>query len=149
VLASRSLGGGSRRRGGAPTRPGGPRVVGAGVDSDPGGTPIIISRADYTSGTVRVWRLADGAPVGEPLTSHTGRVTVVAGGMLPDGIPVIISGHMDGTVQVWRTADSTAVTPPLHLPDAVEAVAFHGNDIITAAGTDIAVHQSALQRPMR
>jgi hypothetical protein len=69
--------------------------------------------------------------------------------MLPDGPPVIISGHMDGTVRVWPTADGTAVTPPLHLRDTVEAAALHGNDIITAAGTDIAGHQSALQWLMR
>ena len=41
---------------------------------------------------MRVWRLADGAPVGEPLTGHRGGVDAVAVGALPDGTPVIVSG---------------------------------------------------------
>jgi WD40 repeat protein len=50
-----------------------------------------------------VWRLANGSPVGEPLTGHNDKVYAVAAG-LPDGTPVIISGG-DGTARVWRTAD--------------------------------------------
>ena len=60
----------------------------------PDGTPVIISGGG--DGTVRVWRLADGTPVGEPLTGHDGAVTAVAAGALPDGTPVIISGGGDG-----------------------------------------------------
>jgi hypothetical protein len=56
---------------------------------------------------VRVWRLADGTPVGEPLGGHGGSVNAVAVGTLPDGTPVIVSGADDGTVRVWRLADST------------------------------------------
>jgi len=33
----------------------------------PDGTPVIVSGGDYRDATVRVWRLADGTPVGEPL----------------------------------------------------------------------------------
>jgi WD40 repeat protein len=73
----------------------------------------------------------------------------VAAGALPDGTPVIISGGKDGTVRVWRTADGTAVLAPLDLSDSVQAVAVHGDVIITAAGADIAVHQPALPQPMR
>jgi WD40 repeat protein len=108
----------------------------------PDGTPVIISGSgiaigDY--GAVRVWRTADGTPVGEPLTGHDG-VGAVAAGTLPDGTPVIISGGDDGAVRVWRTADGTPLLPPLNLPESVRAVAVHGNVIITAAGADIAVH---------
>ena len=39
----------------------------------PDGTPVIISGGE--DGTVRVWRTADGTPVGEPLTGHDGPVT--------------------------------------------------------------------------
>ena len=68
---------------------------------------------------MRVWRLADGTPVGEPLTGHDGGVYAVAAGALPDGTPVIISGGSDGTVRVWRTADGTPIVPPLDLPESV------------------------------
>jgi WD40 repeat protein len=115
----------------------------------PDGTPVLISGGGYGDATVRVWRLADGAPVGERLRGHRGAVSAVAARALPDGTPVIISGGSDGTVRMWRTADGTPVMPSLHLPDPVQAVALHGNVIITAAGTDIAVHQPALPRSMR
>ena len=97
---------------------------------------------------MRVWRLADGTQVGEPLR-HGGPVRAVAAGALPDGTPVIISGGGGGTVRVWRTADGTPLVPPLNLPESVRAVAVHGHLIITAAGADIAVHQPALPRLMR
>jgi WD40 repeat protein len=113
----------------------------------PDGTPVIISSG--LDGTVRVWRMADGTPVGEPLAGHDGWVTAVAAGALPDGTPVIISGGGDGTVRVWRMADGTPVGEPLHSPESVRAVAVDGNVIITASGADIAVHQPALPRPMR
>jgi WD40 repeat protein len=76
-------------------------------------------------------------------------VCAVAAGALPDGTPIIISGGSEGTVRVWRLADGTPLAPSLHLPRSVRAVAVHGNSIITAAGTDIAVHQLELPRPIR
>ena len=88
----------------------------------PDGTPVIISGG--SDGTVRVWRTADGTPVGEPLTGHDARCTRWRLGALPDGTPVIISGGSDGTVRVWRTADGTPVGEPLTGHDgAVPAVA--------------------------
>jgi WD40 repeat protein len=33
----------------------------------PDGTPVIVSGGGYRDGTVRVWRLADGAPLVPPL----------------------------------------------------------------------------------
>jgi WD40 repeat protein len=112
----------------------------------PNGTPVIISGGG--DGTVRVWRTADGAPLGEPLTGHHGPVNAVAAGALPDSTSVIISGGDDGTVRVWRTADGAPLVPPLNLPGSVRAVAVHGNAIITAAGANIAVHQPALPQPI-
>jgi WD40 repeat protein len=94
----------------------------------PDGTPVIISGGD--DGTVRVWRLADGTPVGEPLTGHDGTVRAVAAGTLPDGTPVIISGGDDGTVRVWQPADGTPVGEPLSLPEAVDGIAVRGNIIV-------------------
>ena len=125
---------------------GGPvRAVAAGTLPD--GTPVIISGGDDC--TVRVWRTADGTPVGDPLTGHTDWVWAVAAGALADGTPVIISGDHDRTVRVWRTADGTLLVPPLNLSGSVQAVAVHGNVIITAAGADIAVHELALPRLVR
>ena len=109
------------------------------VGALPDGTPVIVSGGG--DGTVRVWRLADGTPVGEPLRGHDGGVHAVAVGALPDGTPVIVSGGRDGMVRVWRLADGTPLVPPLDLPESVSGIAVHGNVIVTAAGADIAVHQ--------
>ena len=81
------------------------------VGALPDGTPALISGGDDK--TVRVWRLADGAPVGEPLRGHAGGVHAVAVGVLPDGTPVVISGGVDKTVRVWRLADGAPVGEPL------------------------------------
>ena len=75
------------------------------VGALPDGTPVIVSGGGISDGTVRVWRLADGAPVGEPLTGHPGGVYAVAVGALPDGTPVVVVGGGAGTVRVWRLAD--------------------------------------------
>jgi hypothetical protein len=61
------------------------------VGSLPDGIPVIVSGG--ADGTVRVWRLADGSPVEEPLTGHGGWVNAVAVGSLPDGTPIIVSGR--------------------------------------------------------
>ena len=98
---------------------------------------------------MRVWRLADGSPVGEPLTGHTAGVTTVAVGALPDGTPVIVSGSFDTTVRLWRLADGTSAVPPLHLTDWAWAVVVYGNVIVTTAGADISVHRPALPWLMR
>ena len=96
------------------------RVNAVAVGALPDGTPVIVSGSnralnDYRADdTVRVWRLADGTPVGEPLTGHTSWVNAVAVGALPDGTPVIVSGsHDDATVRVWRLADGAPVGEPL------------------------------------
>ena len=110
----------------------------------PDGTPVVISGG--SDGTVRVWRLADGTPVGKPLTGHRGAVRVwrladgtpvgkpltghrrwvnaVAAGALPDGTPVIISAGDAETVQMSRLADGTPVGKPLR---------GHANRVITVA----------------
>ena len=120
-------------------------VAAVAVGALPDGTPVIVSGGEYRDGTVRVWRLADGAPVGEPLRGHADAVAVAVGAP-PDGTPVIISGGSEGTVRVWRLADGAPVVPPLDLPESVWHVAVHGDIIVTATGSDIAVHQPALPR---
>jgi WD40 repeat protein len=107
----------------------------------PDGTPVIISGGMDGMG-VRVWRLADGTPVGEPLTGHDFGVSAVAAGVLPDGTPVIISGGgPDGTVRVWRLADGHPVGEPLTGHDGwVAAVAAgalpDGTPVIISGGWD-------------
>ena len=108
----------------------------------PDGTPVIISGGG--DGTVRVWRLADGAPLGEPLRGHDGTVGAVAAGALPDGTPVIISGGHDMTVRVWRLADGTPVGQPLRgHQGTVQAVAAgalpDGTPVIISGGHDMTV----------
>ena len=70
------------------------------------GRPVVIS-GSY-DGTVRVWDLATGTPVGDPFTGHTGEVTAVAAAEL-DGRPVVISGSTDRTVRVWDLARQRAM----------------------------------------
>jgi WD40 repeat protein len=95
-------------------------------------------------GTVRVWRLADGAPIGKPLIGHTDRVLAVAVGQLRDDTPVIVSGGADQTVRVWLLADGNPLGRPLWLSGSVKGITIHGTIIVTAARVGIAVHQLAL-----
>jgi WD40 repeat protein len=105
----------------------------------PDGTPVIIGGG--TDGMVRVWRMADGTPLGEPLAGHHGPVAAVAAGALPDGTPVIISGGTDGMVRVWRMADGTPLGEPLaghHGPVAAVAAGAlpDGTPVIISGGWD-------------
>ena len=74
------------------------------------GRPVVVSGGDH--GTVRVWELASGAPVGEPFNGHVGAVWSVAVGEL-DARPVVVSGGEDGTVRVWDLATGAPVGGPL------------------------------------
>ena len=105
----------------------------------PDGTPVIISGSGDC--TVRVWRLADGTPIGEPLRGHDGPVWAVAAGALPDGTAVIISGGDDRTVRVSRLADGTTIGEPLRgHTNGVRAVATgtlpDGTPVIISGGRD-------------
>jgi len=113
------------------------------------GSRVIISGGNDT--TVRVWRLDDGTPVGEPLRGHYGAVNAVAAGTLPDGTPVIISGGSfgDQTVRVWRLADGTPASEPMALLQSIRGVAVHGNVIVAAVGTGLIACQPTLAQPIR
>ena len=106
----------------------------------PDGSPVIIGGENL--GAVRVWRLADGTPVREPLHAHTALVRAVATGHLPDGSPVVVSGDTNGTVQVWRLADGTPVGEPLRahtgsLSALVTGVLPDGTPVIVSSGRDV------------
>ena len=74
------------------------------------GRPVIVSGGG--DGTVRVWDLATGAPIGQPLTGHTGAVSRWRSPQL-DGRPVVVSGSGDETVRVWDLATGAPVGDPL------------------------------------
>ena len=94
---------------------------------------------------MRVWRLTDGAPLGD----HGGAVTAVAVGGLPDETPVIVSGGDDGTVRAWRLPDGNPLGPPLWLTGRVADLAMHDSMVVAAAGADIAIHLPAFLRSAR
>jgi WD40 repeat protein len=70
---------------------------------------------------VRVWDLASGAPLGEPLTGHYGGVRAVAFGEL-DGRAIALSGGEDGTVRIHELIGNPGST--LTVGSTVHAVAF-------------------------
>ena len=109
------------------------------VGALPDGTPVIaMCSGHHPDYAVRVWQLADGTAVADPIPDRGVRALAV--GTL-DGASVIVSGSADGMVRVRRLADGASLVPPLDLSEWVYDVAVHGEAIITAAGTDIAVHR--------
>ncbi len=74
------------------------------------GRPVVISGSEDRS--VRVWDLATGAPIGQPLTGHTSWVRAVAAAEL-DGRPVVISGSEDRSVRDWDLATGAPMGDPL------------------------------------
>ncbi|MFB7618585.1 hypothetical protein [Kitasatospora sp. NPDC056181] len=75
---------------------------------------------------LRVWGLATGHLVGEPLTGHTNAVLAVTCTVL-DGRPIAVTASRDDTVRLWdlRAQEAIAVVP-INAPTSVS---------ITAAGT--------------
>jgi WD40 repeat protein len=89
--------------------------------------------------TVRVWDLAAGAPLGEPLTGHSDRILALAVAEV-EGRPVAVSAGWDGTVRVWDLAAGAPLGEPLtgHT-DGVLAVAvgeLEGRPVAVSAGWD-------------
>jgi WD40 repeat protein len=105
------------------------------------GRPVVVSGG--RDGTVRVWDLARGSPVGQPLTGHQrslfGGVTAVAVAEL-EGRPVVVSGGLDGVVRVWDLARGTPVGEPLtgHQGGvtAVAVAELEGRPVVVSGGGD-------------
>ena len=92
---------------------------------------------------VRVWDLATGEQVGEPLTGNAHPVLAVATGVV-DGRPVAVAGGEDRAVRVWDLATGQQVGAELVFPDAVSvlAVAQDGR-LAVAFGSEVAVLAAA------
>jgi WD40 repeat protein len=121
------------------------------------GRPIAVTASD--DDMVRVWDLATGTPIAEPLTGPTHRVVAVATAVLPDGRPVAVTGSDDATVRVWDLATYAPLGRPLTghtgrvravacavLPDG-RPVAVTGSDDATVRVWDLATG-TPLGRPL-
>jgi WD40 repeat protein len=114
---------------------------------------VIISGSK--DGTVRVWDLAEGRLLYEPLTGHDREVSAVAVTEV-NARPVLVSGGKDGTLRVWDLVTGASLYGPLtghndeigHLVDpfdqensvsAVVAAELNGLPIIVSGGRDGAV----------
>jgi WD40 repeat protein len=74
-------------------------------------------------GTVRIWDLATGTPIGDPLTGHRDWVTALACTVIDDRPVAVTAGGHDGTVRIW---DLTTGTPIDDRPVAVTAGGHDG-----------------------
>ncbi|MGX1887831.1 caspase family protein [Streptomyces sp. NPDC055287] len=101
------------------------------------GRYIVVSGGE--DGTVRRWDLADGVPMGEPLTGHRGAVRAVATGTI-EGQAVVVSAGQDGTLRRWDLVDGMHLGEPMtgHQGPArtVAVVAANGRSIIVSGGED-------------
>ena len=87
----------------------------------PDGQRIVTQSDDHH---LRVWNAATGAPIGAPLTGHTGVVRSVA--FSPDGQRIVSCGsYQDNTVRLWDARTGAPIGAPLtgHT-DLVRSVAF-------------------------
>ncbi|MGW1177231.1 hypothetical protein ACWD4P_26395 [Kitasatospora sp. NPDC002543] len=74
------------------------------------GRAVVVTGGD--DGTVRLWDVATGEAVGEPMTDHTGRVHAVAAAEL-DGRAVAVSAGTDEAVRIWDLTTRRLLHPPL------------------------------------
>ncbi|MFJ6621511.1 hypothetical protein ACIQOW_28550 [Kitasatospora sp. NPDC091335] len=101
------------------------------------GRPVVVTGGE--EGTVRLWDLATGEPVGEPMTGHTQLIRSVATAE-PDGRPVAVSGGVDRTVRVWDLRTRRLLHPPLtgHTGwvTAVDTAVVRGRTVAVTCGED-------------
>jgi len=109
-------------------------VVGGvrGVAFSPVGKLLASADAD---GTVRLWNLVTGQPVGASLRTDTGWVSGVA--FSPDG-KLLASADDDGTVRLWDPATGQPVGAPLPADTggSVNGVAFSPDGTLLASADD-------------
>jgi WD40 repeat protein/serine/threonine protein kinase len=103
--------------------------------------------------TIRLWDMATGQPLSEPLRGHESAVTSVA--FSPDG-KMIASGSWDKTIRLWDIATQRALGEPLRGHEgAVVCVAFSPDGRTVASASDDAtirmwdtVKACALREPL-
>ena len=83
-------------------------------------------------GTVRLWDVARGREIGDPMTGHVGAVRAVA--FSPDG-QTIASGGDDRTVRLWARASRRQVVSPIRLEDAATCIAFSPDGTLLAVAS--------------
>ena len=87
----------------------------------------------YNDGTMRVWDLRDGTPVGEPLQGHDGEVNSIAFSSDSDRA---VSGSDDLTVRIWDVCDGVQIGEPLRgHEEIVWTVAFSPDGSRIASGS--------------
>lgn len=95
-------------------------VIGKPISGDYGGcesvsTAILDGRklilTGELNGTISVWDLATGQPVGVPLNNQK-RVNVLSA-VEVDGRPIVVSGDNEGTVRAWDLATGMSMGEPL------------------------------------
>ena len=88
--------------------------------------------AGGSDGTVRLWDVPGGRPIGQPLTGHADQILSVA--FSPDG-KTLAAGGSDGTVRLWDVPGGRPIGQPLtgHA-DQILSVAFSPDGKTLAAG---------------
>ena len=141
-----------------------PGAVNSVAFSTGSGTPLLASAG--ADGTVRLWDLATGEPVGPPLREGTQQVRSVAFGTGPEGKQLLAAGgddcagqlwegpegrefghsEEDSAVWLWDAASRMPIGPPMSDPGSmygVRSMAFGtdaaGRNLLASAGEDAVV----------
>jgi len=101
------------------------------------GRKVVISGID--DGTVRLWDLLSGKPVGEPLVGHGECVLAVAGTVRDERL-VTVTGGGDGRVRIWDLRTLDQIGPDLVFPSAVRTLATApGDRLVVGFDREVAV----------
>src|SRR5262249_26541152 len=95
----------------------------------PGGDSVLTSTG---YGSFRLWRAADGRPLGQ--LTPPGKIQLSCVAFSPDG-RLVVAGHEDGTAQRWEWATSPPLGAPAVQPLGVIGVTFDskGRSFVTVA----------------
>jgi WD40 repeat protein/transcriptional regulator with XRE-family HTH domain len=106
----------------------------------PGGKTLAVDAGGFSAatrtavGTVRLWEVATGRPIGGPLTSHDGQGNVMA--FSPNG-KTLATGDDTGMVQLWQVATGKPISGALTSgTSVVQAMAFSPDGKTLATGND-------------